>query len=360
MTTRAPAGAGAAVHTAPLALSMGDPAGIGLDIALKAWHRRTEHALPPFVLFGDADQLAARAHALGLGSLPVEIVSEPAVAPDVFTTRFPVYPVACPAPVTAGIPDPANAPAVIGAIEAAVEAVRDGKARALVTNPIAKSVLKAHGFPHPGHTEFLGALAQTRFGAENVKPVMLLASRELAVVPLTIHIPLASVPAAISKQAIEETARILHRALNVDFAIAEPRIAITGLNPHAGEQGTMGDEDERIVAPAIAALAREGLAVTGPHPADTLFHEAARKTYDAVLAMYHDQALIPIKTLAFDTGVNVTLGLPFVRTSPDHGTAFSIAGTGEARATSLIEALKYADAIATRREQAADRDGADR
>lgn len=357
MTTRAPARAGASDRTRPLALSMGDPAGIGLDIALMAWHRRANEALPPFVFFGDAAPLAARAGALGLGDFPIEIVSDLAVVPDIFATRFPVFSVACPAPVVARTPDPANAPAVIGAIKAAVDAVRDGRARAVVTNPISKAVLKAHGFPHPGHTEFLGALAETRFGVESVKPVMLLASRELSVVPLTIHIPLASVPAAISKEAIEETARILHRALRVDFGIAKPRIAITGLNPHAGEQGTMGDEDERIVAPAIAALAREGLAVTGPHPADTLFHAAARETYDAVLAMYHDQALIPIKTLAFDTGVNVTLGLPFVRTSPDHGTAFAIAGTGEARATSLIEALKYADAIATRRECAARGDG---
>ena len=359
MTTRPPVGAGTPGPVRPLALSMGDPAGIGLDIALRAWHRRAENAVPPFVLFGDAEPLAARARMLGLGNLPIEIVSDLARVHDVFGTRFPVRPAgACAAAVVAGQPDPANAPAVIGAIEAAVEAVRDGEARAVVTNPIAKSVLKAHGFPHPGHTEFLGVLAEARFGAENVKPVMLLAARELKVVPLTIHIPLASVPAAISKETIEETARILSRALTVDFGIAKPRIAITGLNPHAGEQGTMGDEDERIVAPAIAALAREGLNVTGPHPADTLFHEAARETYDAVLAMYHDQALIPIKTLAFDTGVNVTLGLPFVRTSPDHGTAFPIAGTGEARATSLIEALKCADAIAARRELAAGCDGA--
>ena len=358
MTTRASAGAGAPDQARPLALSMGDPAGIGLDIALTAWHLRAKHTPPPFVFFGDAEPLAARAHALGFGTLPVEIVSDLANVAEIFGTRMPVYPILCPAPVVAGTPDPANAPAVIGAIEAAVEAVRTGAARAVVTNPIAKAVLKAHGFPHPGHTEYLGALAETRFGARNVKPVMLLYARELSVVPLTIHIPLASVPAAITKDAIEETARILHRALHVDFGIATPRIAITGLNPHAGEQGTMGDEDERIVAPAIAALRREGLAVTGPHPADSLFHAAARETYDAVLAMYHDQALIPIKTLAFDTGVNVTLGLPFVRTSPDHGTAFSIAGTGEARATSLIEALKCADAIATRRERAAHGGGA--
>lgn len=351
MTTSERSGAGALPTARPLALSMGDPAGIGLDIALAAWHRREEHALPPFVLFGDVEPIAARAHALGYRKTPIETVSDLPGAADVFRTHLPVRPVPCPAPVIAGQPDTANAPAVIGAIEAAVGAVCDGDASAVVTNPIAKSVLQAHGFPHPGHTEFLGVLAATHFGVD-VKPVMLLASRELNVVPLTVHIPLASVPAAITLEAITETARILHSALRIDFGISAPRIAVTGLNPHAGEQGTMGKEEERVVAPAIAALIREGLTVTGPHPADTLFHDAARRTYDAVLAMYHDQALIPIKTLAFDSGVNVTLGLPFVRTSPDHGTAFPLAGTGAAHATSLIEALKYADAIAARRAKA--------
>ena len=352
MTARQGFGACAPQSAPPLALSMGDPAGIGLDIAIAAWLARAEHALPPFVLFGDADALAARARALGLGPLPVETVTDLDTVPGIFETRFPVRALSCAEPVVAGQPDPANAPAVIGAIEAAVAAVRDGHARGVVTNPIAKSVLKAAGFPHPGHTEFLGALAETHFGAADASPVMLLASRELNVVPLTVHIPLARVPAAISVDAIEKTARILDRALRIDFGIPAPRIAVAGLNPHAGEQGTMGDEDERIVAPAVAALAREGLAVTGPHPADTLFHEAARETYDAVLAMYHDQALIPIKTLAFDSAVNVTLGLPFVRNSPDHGTAFPLAATGAARATSLIEALKLADAIACRRAAA--------
>jgi 4-hydroxythreonine-4-phosphate dehydrogenase len=182
---------------------------------------------------------------------------------------------------------------------------------------------------------------------------MLLASAELKVVPLTVHIPLAKVPAAISVAAIVETTRILDAALRRDFGLAAPRIAVAGLNPHAGEAGTIGDEDERIVRPAVARLADEGYAVTGPHPADTLFHAEARATYDAVLAMYHDQALIPIKTLAFDTGVNVTLGLPFVRTSPDHGTAFALAGTGKAHARSLIEALKLADRLAAKRRASA-------
>lgn len=345
-----PGATNAAGHLAPLALTMGDPAGIGLDITLAAWLARAKQSMPPFVVFGDPDALAARAQALGLGALPILKVSELGDAADAFKTHLPVRAVLCPVPVVAGAPTPANAPAVIGAIEEAVKAVRGGDASAVVTNPIAKNVLTAHGFPHPGHTEFLGALAATHFGAENAQPVMLIASRELKVVPLTIHIPLAKVPGAISADAIVTTARTLARALTTDFGIERPRIAVTGLNPHAGEDGTMGDEDARIVAPAIERLAHEGLSVTGPHPADTLFHAATRETYDAVLAMYHDQALIPIKTLAFDTGVNVTIGLPFVRTSPDHGTAFALAGTGKARATSLIEALKCADAIVRARQ----------
>jgi 4-hydroxythreonine-4-phosphate dehydrogenase len=230
-----------------------------------------------------------------------------------------------------------------------VLAVLRGDARAVVTNPISKSVLQAGGFAHPGHTEFLGALAEAHFGIAQAKPVMLLASAELKVVPLTVHIPLSRVASEISIEAIVETASILNLTLARDFGIARPRIAVAGLNPHAGEQGTIGLEDTEIIAPAIAALVSLGLDVTGPHSADTLFHAAARETYDAVLAMYHDQALIPIKTLAFDSGVNVTIGLPFVRTSPDHGTAFSIAGTGRARPLSLIEALRLADTLSRRR-----------
>jgi 4-hydroxythreonine-4-phosphate dehydrogenase len=330
---------------------MGDPAGIGLDITLTAWHERTREALAPFVLFGDPEALAARARTLGL-EVPIALVSDPAAASDVFADRLPVWPIATAAPVRAGMPEVANAAAAVAAIEEAVRCVKRGQARALVTNPIAKAVLQSGGFKHPGHTEFLGALAQSMFGALRAKPVMLLASPELRVVPLTVHIPLIQVAAAISENAILETARILDAALRSDFGIGKPRIAVAGLNPHAGEGGTIGDEDERIVRPAVVRLASEGLSITGPWPADTLFHDAARGNYDAVLAMYHDQALIPIKTLAFDTGVNVTIGLPFVRTSPDHGTAFALAGTGKARARSLIEALKLADTLAARREDA--------
>jgi 4-hydroxythreonine-4-phosphate dehydrogenase len=335
----------------PLALSMGDPAGIGLDITLSAWSERRRYGIGPFVLLGDPDVLAARADALGL-TVPIERVSTFSAGAAAFDARLPVYPIPCAAPVEAGRPDPANAPAVITAIEAAVLAVKRGDASAVVTNPIAKSVLMATGFAHPGHTEFLGALAETHFGVAHPVPVMLLASAELKVVPLTVHIPLAQVPQAITSRSIVRTAQILNRSLIADFGIAAPRIAVTGLNPHAGEDGRLGDEDARVIAIAIAALRDEGLAIAGPHPADTLFHAAARETYDAVLAMYHDQALIPIKTLAFDRGVNVTLGLPFVRTSPDHGTAFAIAGSGKANARSLIEALKLAGEIGGRRAAA--------
>lgn len=333
----------------PLALTMGDPAGIGPDITLNAWlWRREQQRLPAFVVFGDPHVLAARARLLGLDVVPA-VVSDLADAADLFADRLPIWPIACAAPVVAGAPDVRNAAAVTSAIEEAVRAVRTGAARGVVTNPIAKSVLMANGFAYPGHTEFLGALATRLYDAADARPVMLLASAELKVVPLTIHIPLVDVPQAVTTEGIVATGHILNRSLIDDFGITRPRIAVTGLNPHAGEDGKIGTEDARVVAPAIAALREAGLAVTGPHPADTLFHAAQRATYDAVLAMYHDQALIPIKTLAFDTGVNVTIGLPFVRTSPDHGTAFPIAGTGRASATSLIEAIKVADDISRRR-----------
>jgi 4-hydroxythreonine-4-phosphate dehydrogenase len=222
-----------------------------------------------------------------------------------------------------------------------------------VTNPIAKSVLYAAGFAHPGHTEFLAALGERHAPGRRFHPVMMLAAPELRIVPLTVHIPLAEVPRAISRGLIFETVRTTWDALRRDFAIAQPRIAVTGLNPHAGEGGAIGAEERQVIAPAILELQSEGLTVTGPHPADTLFHAAARRGYDAVIAMYHDQALIPVKTLAFDTAVNVTLGLPFVRTSPDHGTAFDIAGQGRASPESLIAALKLAHDIAARRAEAA-------
>lgn len=332
----------------PLALTMGDPAGIGPEIALKAWAQQAVRGLPPFVIYADPDVLRQRARGLAM-NVAIELVAQPSEAERVFRKALPVMGVTLAAPVRAGVPDARNGVATIASIEAATAAVVAGEASALVTNPIAKNILYEAGFAHPGHTEFLGALAEKHEPGRRYSPVMMLASDALKVVPLTVHIPLTAVPRAITKPLIFETVRTLWQSLRQDFGISAPRIAICGLNPHAGESGTMGREDIEIIGPAIEALKAEGLSVTGPHPADTLFHEAARKTYDAVVAMYHDQALIPIKTLAFDRGVNVTLGLPFVRTSPDHGTAFDIADKGAANPESLIQALLLAAAMASRR-----------
>ncbi len=336
----------------PLALTMGDPAGIGLEIALKAWTQSGDRGLTPFVMFADPDALSQRARMLGL-AVPIKTVADASAAASVFHEALPVVAVELASATKPGMPDTRNGRATIQSIEAATRAVVRGEARALVTNPIAKSVLYACGFDYPGHTEFLGALAERHDPGRKFCPVMLLACDELKVVPLTVHIPLASVPDAISKALIFETVRTLWHSLHTDFGLSAPRIAVAGLNPHAGESGAIGTEDRDIIAPAIEALRAEGLAVTGPHPADTLFHAAARKNYDAVIAMYHDQALIPIKTLAFDRGVNVTLGLPFVRTSPDHGTAFDIAGRGIANPDSLIEALLLASDMAGKRARTA-------
>jgi 4-hydroxythreonine-4-phosphate dehydrogenase len=261
-----------------------------------------------------------------------------------FARALPVLPCPLPVPVATGAPSPGAAPAVTASIERAVALTLDGETAAVVTNPIAKHILASAGFPHPGHTEYLGALAEAR-GLAAI-PVMMLSGAGLRVVPITIHIPLADVPAALTTPLIIETARVTAAGLRRYFGVTTPRLAFTGLNPHAGENGMLGHEDRDIIAPALAALAAEGYHVSGPHPADTLFHARARKTYDVALAMYHDQALIPLKTLAFDEGVNVTLGLPFIRTSPDHGTAFDIAGTGKARPDSLIAALRMAGQMA--------------
>ncbi len=331
--------AGVSPPRLPLALTMGEPAGIGPDITLMVWTRRRELRLPAFYCLGDAALLADRARALGLECPIAE--TDAASAAAAFANSLPVAPLAAPAAAVAGAPDPANAPAVIEAITRAVEDVEDGVAAAVVTNPISKRTLRAAGFAHPGHTEFLAALSEARTGAA-VRPVMMLAGPELRTVPVTIHVPLRDVPSLLSEALIVETARIVAADLQRRFALPNPRLAIAGLNPHAGEGGTIGDEDELIVAPAVAALKRGGIDVAGPIPADTMFHAAARARYDAALCMYHDQALIPVKTLAFAETVNVTLGLPFARTSPDHGTAFDIAGTGRADPTSLAAALALA------------------
>ena len=332
----------------PLAVTMGDPAGIGLDIALAAFaYRARATALPRFVLYADVPALHARVNRLGLdvALAPIRTLAEAASAPP---DAMPVLPTPCAVDVTPGHPDSRNAPAIIGAIEAATSAVVRGEASAIVTNPIAKATLTAAGFKHPGHTEFLGELAAQHFPGRSYHPVMMLASDDLRVVPLTVHVPLMRVPSLITPALLEQTARTTAADLTSKFGITRPRIWVAGLNPHAGESGTLGREEIEIIAPTIARLRAEGLDIAGPFSADTMFHTAARTRYDAVIAMYHDQALIPLKTLAFDDGVNVTLGLPFVRTSPDHGTAFDIAGMGKAKPASFIAALKMAAAMAAR------------
>jgi 4-hydroxythreonine-4-phosphate dehydrogenase len=332
---------------APLCVTQGDPSGVGPDIALTLYAGGAK--LPPFFLLADPDCLRRRAALLGLDLAIADCAPEQAAG--LFGRALPVVPLRNRARGAPGEPDPADAPATVEAIERAVDLLREGRARAMVTNPIAKSVLYAAGFVHPGHTEFLGELAAQKFGGTS-RPVMMIWSRDLAVVPATIHIPLSAVPSALREDDLVEIGRIVAAALARDFGIAAPRLAFCGLNPHAGEDGAMGREDAEIVAPAVRRLVAEGIAATGPLPADTMFHAEARKTYDAAIGMYHDQVLIPAKTLAFDTGVNVTLGLPFIRTSPDHGTAFSLAGTLRARHDSLAEAILLADRMARARSAA--------
>ncbi len=332
----------------PLALTMGEPAGIGGEIALKAWAERGEgDGAPPFVMLDDPDRLSALACALGM-DVPVRVVDGPEDGAACFDEALPVLPIEVPAPAVPGRPDPDNGRAVIRAIDRAVELARSGRASGVVTNPIQKSALYAAGFRHPGHTEYLAHLAGI---AE--EPVMMLAGGGLRVALVTIHLPLRHVADALTADAIVHVGRVTAAALKRDFGVPAPRLAVAGLNPHAGEGGTLGREELDVVLPAVAALKAEGLEVEGPKPADTLFHAGARARYDAVVCLYHDQALIPLKTLDFETGVNITLGLPFVRTSPDHGTALDIAGRGAASASSLMAALRTADAMARRRRSAA-------
>ncbi len=323
----------------PLALTIGEPAGIGPDIALAAWRRRGEFHLPPFYLLASPEHLARRAARLGW-DIPLR-ATDPESAASQFSTALPVVDIGCAITAEPGTPDATSAPAAIAAIRRAADDVLRGCAAAMVTNPIAKAVLYQSGFTEPGHTEYLAKLSEAAI-KRPVQPVMMLWSPELAVVPVTIHIPLREVPRQLTTDLIVQTAEIVAHDLHQRFGIARPRLVLAGLNPHAGEDGTLGREDLEIVAPAVRRLVAEGLDARGPLPADTLFHEAARATYDVALCMFHDQALIPIKTLAFDHAVNVTLGLPFVRTSPDHGTAFDIAGTGRASPSSLIAAILLA------------------
>ncbi len=328
----------------PLALTMGEPAGIGGEITLKAWLRRRE-SVPAFAVVADPERLTLIGRQLGV-EVPVRTIVRIADATAAFATALPVLAVKLPAPSIPGRPSAATAPAVIASIETAAKLTMRGEAAALVTNPIQKKPLYDSGFAHPGHTEFLGALA-----GGTGQPVMMLVGGDLRVVPVTIHIPIADVPRALSRAAVVHAATVTESALRRDFGIAAPRLAVAGLNPHAGESGGLGREDRDIVEPAIAELRANGLDVRGPLAADAMFHEAARRTYDAAICMYHDQALIPLKTIAFERGVNVTLGLPFIRTSPDHGTALDIAGQGKASAESLIAALRLAAAMAAQRRR---------
>jgi 4-hydroxythreonine-4-phosphate dehydrogenase len=327
--------------TSPLALTMGDPAGIGGELTLRAWRALREG--PRFVALDDPDRLRGVARALRL-DVPIVEIADAGAAASIFPDALPVLPVRLPAPSTPGRPDVANAPAVIASIEQATRLAQAGAAGAVVTNPISKAILYGAGFRFPGHTEFLAALTGVP-GRE----VMMLASPLLRVVPVTVHVSLRRALDLLTTDAIVATARTTHAALLRDFGIARPRLAIAGLNPHAGEGGALGQEEATTIEPAIAALRAEGLDVSGPWPPDTMFTEAARTRYDAAICMYHDQALIPLKTLDMRQGVNVTLGLPIVRTSPDHGTAFDIAGQGIADPASLIAALRLAAELASRR-----------
>ncbi len=324
----------------PIALTMGDPAGIGGELTLRAWLAR---GTAPFFVLDDPDRLAALAARMAL-PVPVRVIASPAEAAGVFADALPVLPVRLAAPAPPGQPDPANAPAVIASIERAAGLALRGEAGAVVTNPINKAALYQAGFTHPGHTEFLAQLT----GAAG-REVMMLACPALRVVPVTVHVSLRDAIAMRDTGLIVGVARTTAAALRRDFGIARPRLAVAGLNPHAGEQGALGHEDADIVLPAITALRAEGIDVAGPYPPDTMFTASARAGYDVAICMYHDQALIPLKTLDVHHGVNVTLGLPIVRTSPDHGTAYDIAGTGRADATSLIAALEMAGQFVAQR-----------
>ncbi len=331
--------AGVDCSAPPLALTMGEPAGIGAELALLAWR-----AAPCcFFVIDDPTRLSALGERLGL-DVPVTAIASPAEAEAVFPRALPVLTQELAVAPEPGRPDPANAAAVTAAIERAVALVRAGEAAAVVTNPIHKQTLYRAGFRHPGHTEFLAELAGT-----SEAPVMMLACPGLRVVPVTVHLPLAEAAAALTTEAILHAGRVTAAALAADFGIASPRLAVAGLNPHAGEGGALGREETEIIAPAVEALRAEGIAIADPAPADSLFHPAARERYDAALCMYHDQALIPVKTIDFARGVNITLGLPFVRTSPDHGTALDIAGQGRADPQSLIAALETARDMARAR-----------
>ncbi|WP_029042747.1 4-hydroxythreonine-4-phosphate dehydrogenase PdxA [Cucumibacter marinus] len=327
---------------APLAVSFGEPAGIGPDIILSAFQKREALSLPPFAVYGPRSFFEQRIIRLGL-----DIKVEPTTlkkAASVFETALPLIELENGAADEPGRPNAANAPAVIEAIDRAVADCQSGAARALVTAPIQKSALYEAGFKHPGHTEYIAARCQGDDG-ERLMPVMMIAAGDFRSVPVTIHIPLMEVPWRLTTALIASTGRIVAQDLRSRFGIENPRLAITGLNPHAGEGGALGAQDDDIVRPAIEQLRDEEIDVTGPMPADTAYAPAIRANFDAIIAMYHDQALAPIKAVAFDEAVNVTLGLPIIRTSPDHGTAIDLAGSGKARDDSFIAAIRLADTL---------------
>ena len=330
----------------PLAVSLGDPAGVGPELICQAWLRREAEALPPFAVAGGSAVMAGAA-ARTLTDLPWRLVSSITGAGDVFAEALPIL-AGSDCTYRPGSPDRDGAQTAMASLEQATTLALRGEASAVITAPIAKSRLAEVGFAFPGQTEFLADVC----GSSEEDAVMMLAGPSLRAVPLTVHIALADVSASLSQELIMHRARIVARALETDFGIVRPRVAIAALNPHAGEAGRMGGEEIAIIAPAIAALKAEGIDATGPHPADTLFAPRARATYDVAMAMYHDQALIPLKALDFDQGVNVTLGLPIVRTSPDHGTAFDIAGKGIADPGAMIAAIRMAGEIAARRARA--------
>ena len=325
----------------PLALTMGEPAGVGPEIIAAAW-RALRAGPQAFAVVGDAALMRAQ-------GVPVQAIAAPSDAVRAFADALPVLDSPLPAAVTPGRPEAANAGAVADWIEQAVNLAMAGEVAGLVTAPIAKAPLYAAGFRFPGHTEFIAELtADAPFtGARG--PVMMLTAKNLRACLVTIHAPLAEVPELVTAERVSRTARVVHEAMRRDFGIGRPRLALAALNPHAGESGALGLEEIEVLAPAAAALRNEGIGITDPQPADTLFHDDARAGYDAVLCLYHDQALIPVKTLDFWGGVNATLGLPVVRTSPDHGTGFDIAGRGVARPDSLIAAVKLAGEMAAAR-----------
>lgn len=323
----------------PLAISMGEPAGVGPELVARLWTERKELKLPSFIYVGSPEPIKAT-HP----DLPVTVIDDPSSAATLFEKTLPCLEVSCPHNIILGVGDAGNGLAVVEAIDRATSLVQNGDASALVTAPINKELLYSAGFTAPGHTEYLARLA----GLKDNASVMMLATDELRVVPVTVHIALKDVAQTLTADKVIHAGLVVHHDLRQRFGIEKPRIAVAGLNPHAGEGGAMGMEEATHIKPAIWALQDDGVNVTGPLPADTLFHADARKNYDAVLCMYHDQALIPLKTLDFWGGVNVTLGLPFIRTSPDHGTALPLAGTGKARTDSMLSAIRMAADMAYR------------